>query len=117
MKNVFHILSLLIFISPAYGANETKPHAIYAFTVKGDGKQVANQRLSTFVPLEFLDGMRLDASGNICVGALDGFHVYNPKGKLTGKILLPKGTANLAFGGNDNNIRFICSHNPRGELN
>jgi gluconolactonase len=53
--------------------------------------------------------MRLDERGNIYVGALDGIHVINPQGKLIGKIVLPKQTANLTFGGEDNNILFICS--------
>ena len=55
--------------------------------------------------------MRLDASGNIYVGALNGVHVFNPAGKLIGKILMPKETANLTFGGKENNILFICSSN------
>jgi gluconolactonase len=53
--------------------------------------------------------MRLDTDGNLYVGALDGVHVYNPSGKLMGKILLPRQTSNLTFGGKDNNILFICS--------
>ena len=57
----------------------------------------------------FPDGMRLDKEGNIYVGAMDGVHVLNPQGKLIGKVLLPKQTANLTFGGKDNNVLFICS--------
>jgi len=53
--------------------------------------------------------MRLDNEGNIYVGAMDGVHVLNPQGKLIGKVLLPKQTANLTFGGKDNNVLFICS--------
>lgn len=88
---------------------EKYPHAIYAFDVSGDGKQLTNQRLFTVVSPGFPDGMRLDTKGNIYVGALDGIQVFNPKAKLIGKILLPKETANLSFGGKDNNILFICS--------
>lgn len=89
----------------------TKPHAIYAFDVSEDGKQVTNQRLFTIVRPGFPDGMRVDASGNIYVGALDGVQVFNPTGKLIGKIRMPKETANLTFGGKENNILFICSSN------
>jgi gluconolactonase len=53
--------------------------------------------------------MRLDSAGNIYVGALDGVQVMNPAGRLIGKIRMPKQTANLTFGGNSNNILFICS--------
>jgi gluconolactonase len=89
--------------------NEKYPHAIYAFDVTEDMKGVTHERLFTTVSPGFPDGMRLDASGNIYVGALDGVQVFNPKGKLIGKILMPKETANLTFGGKDNNILFICS--------
>jgi gluconolactonase len=37
--------------------------------------------------------------------------VINPKGKLIGKFLMAKQTANLSFGGADNNILFIGSSN------
>lgn len=90
---------------------EKKPHAIYAFDVSLDGKSVTNQRLFAEVSPGFPDGMRLDMHGNIYVGALDGVQVFNPKGQLIGKIRMPKETANLTFGGKDNNILFICSSN------
>lgn len=88
---------------------ERYPHAIYVYDVVGGGKRVANRRLFAEVKPGFPDGMRLDASGNIYVGALDGVQVFNPKGDLIGKILLPKETANLTFGSKDNNVLFICS--------
>jgi gluconolactonase len=84
------------------------PHAIYAYDVVG-GNKLENKRLFTVVSPGFPDGMRLDINGNIYVGALDGVQVFNPKGKLIGKILMPKETANLTFGGKDNNVLFICS--------
>lgn len=87
---------------------ENYPHAIYAYDVV-DGTQVKNKRLFAEVSPGFPDGMRLDIYGNIFVGALDGVQVFNPQGKLIGKILMPKETANLTFGGKDNNILFICS--------
>lgn len=88
---------------------EKYPHAIYAYDVNADGKSVSNQRLFTVVSPGFPDGMRLDSNGNIYVGALDGIQVFNPQGKLIGKLLMPKETANLTFGSKDNNVLFICS--------
>lgn len=85
------------------------PHAIYSYDVQGNGMKVDNKRLFTVVSPGFPDGMRLDSEGNLYVGALDGIQVFNPKGILIGKILMPKQTANLTFGGKDNNILFICS--------
>lgn len=90
---------------------EKYPHAIYAYDVASGGKKVENKRLFTVVTPGFPDGMRLDAAGNIYVGALDGVQVFDPKGVLIGKFLMPKETANLTFGGKDNNILFICSSN------
>jgi gluconolactonase len=86
-----------------------KPHTIYAFDVSKDGKTISNQRVFANVYPGFPDGMRLDSDGNVYSGALDGIHVFNPAGKMIGKIQLPKQTANLTFGGKDNNILFICS--------
>lgn len=88
---------------------ENYPHAIYAFDVIDN--KLSNKRLFATVSPGFPDGMRLDANGNIYVGALDGVQVFNPAGKLIGKIRMPKETANLTFGGKDNNVLFICSSN------
>jgi gluconolactonase len=85
------------------------PHQIYVYDVQPDGKTLANRRLFASVAPGFPDGMRLDRSGNVYVGALDGIHVLNPQGKLIGKFLMAKQTANLTFGGADNNILFIGS--------
>jgi gluconolactonase len=85
------------------------PHRIYVYDVSADGRQISNKRLFADVSPGFPDGMRLDEKGNVYVGALDGIHVLNPQGKLIGKILMPKQTANLSFGGRDNNILFIGS--------
>lgn len=85
------------------------PHAIYAFDVLEGGQKLTNKRVFAVVSPGFPDGMRLDKKGNIYVGALDGVQVFNPQGKLIGKILMPKETANLTFGGKDNNVLFICS--------
>ncbi len=85
------------------------PHIIYAFDVSEDGKKITNKRKFAEISPGFPDGMRLDAAGNVYVGALDGVHVLSPNAELLGKILLPKETANLTFGGLDNNVLFICS--------
>lgn len=84
------------------------PHAIFAYDVV-HGTKVTNKRLFAEVTPGFPDGMRLDIHGNIYVGALDGVQVFNSQGKLIGKIVMPKETANMTFGGKDNNILFICS--------
>ena len=85
------------------------PHRIYVYDVSADGKTLSNKRLFADVAPGFPDGMRLDEKGNVYVGTLEGIHVLNPKGQLIGKFLMAKQTANLSFGGVDNNILFIGS--------
>lgn len=85
------------------------PHRIYVYDVAVDGRSIGNKRLFAEVSPGFPDGMRLDERGNVYVGALDGIQVFNPDGKLIGKFLMAKETANLSFGGKENNILFIGS--------
>jgi len=87
------------------------PHRIYRYDVSRDGRSLENKSLYANVSPGFPDGMRLDEKGNVYVGTLEGIHVLNPQGKLIGKFLMAKQTANLAFGGVDNNILFITSSN------
>ena len=105
-RTLYVIDSAAIQAPRTYYANN--PHAIYAFYVVEQGARITNQRLFATVSPGFPDGMRLDSAGNIYVGALDGVHVINPSAMI-GKIRMPKETANLTFGGKDNNILFICS--------
>ena len=85
------------------------PHQIYVYDVQPDGRTLANKRLFAKISPGFPDGLRLDRDGNVYVGALDGIHVLNSRGKLIGKFLMAKQTANLSFGGAENNILFIGS--------
>ena len=60
------------------------------------------------------DGMRADKAGNIWVsssGVLGyaGVTVWNPAGKLIGRIRLPEGCANLCFGGPKRDTLFIAA--------
>ena len=45
------------------------------------------------------DGFRLDDAGRIWTSAGDGVHCYDPDGTLLGKVLVPEGVANVAWGG------------------
>jgi gluconolactonase len=60
------------------------------------------------------DGLRVDVDGNLWVGwgmgaeGLDGVAVFNPEGKLIGRIDLPERCANLCFGGRRRNRLFMC---------
>jgi gluconolactonase len=54
------------------------------------------------------DGIRVDARGNLWVGAGDGVHCLDGDGDLIGKIRVPEVVANLCFGGAQRNRLFIC---------
>ena len=72
------------------------------------GKRIANLRQFTDCVVDGIrcgpDGMRVDKAGNIwasSAGVLGyaGVTVWNPSGKLIGRIRLPEGCANVCFGG------------------
>ena len=81
------------------------PRKILAYDVKG-GRTLANRRvLIDAGPAGTPDGFRVDVDGNLWCGwgmgaeALDGVHVFNPDGRLIGRIELPERCANVCFGG------------------
>jgi gluconolactonase len=89
---------------------------IYAFDVQGT--KLANMRLFTDMMVDGVhcgpDGMRADVTGhlwcssNVVLG-YSGVLVFNPAGKLVGRIRLPEVCANVAFGGPKRNFLFMCA--------
>ncbi len=60
------------------------------------------------------DGMRADRAGNLWVGSnaplgYCGVTVWNPAGKLIGRIRLPEVCANLCFAGPKRDFLFMCA--------
>ncbi|MCE2575602.1 SMP-30/gluconolactonase/LRE family protein [Komagataeibacter sp. FNDCR2] len=60
------------------------------------------------------DGMRADIFGNLWCGAngplgLCGVVVYNPQGRMIGRLRLPRGVSNLTFGGPKRDVLFMCA--------
>ena len=81
------------------------PRKIHAYDVVG-GTALSNRRvLIDAEPKGAPDGFRVDVDGNLWCGwgmgeaGLDGVHVFNPDGRLIGRIDLPERCANLCFGG------------------
>lgn len=85
------------------------PRAVYSFDVADGGKKLVNKRVFTPISPGLPDGMRIDKDGNLYVCVGDGVHVFNPQGKLLGKIILPTVAANLTFGSENNDVLFICA--------
>ena len=92
------------------------PDASKVYLVRGGGLHVADVRGNKVANLKPFtdcmvdgihcgpDGMRADRAGNIWAGSAAplgyaGVTVWNPAGKLIGRIRLPEGCANLCFAG------------------
>ena len=91
------------------------PRKILAYDVKG-GKTLANRRVLVDAgPQGTPDGFRVDMDGNLWCGwgmgaeGLDGVHVFNPDGRLIGRIDLPERCANVCFGGLHRNRLFMAA--------
>ena len=91
------------------------PRRILAYDVR-NGTTLADRRvLIDAGPKGTPDGFRCDVDGNLWCGwgmgeaGLDGVHVFNPDGRLIGRIDLPERCANLCFGGLYRNRLFMAA--------
>jgi gluconolactonase len=66
----------------------------YRYTVQDDGT-FEDRKLFAHVTPGFPDGVHCDAKGNVYAGCGDGVQVWNPSGKLIGKIYLGETSANF----------------------
>ncbi|MGB7183578.1 MAG: SMP-30/gluconolactonase/LRE family protein [Burkholderiaceae bacterium] len=95
--------------------SRSTPRNILAYDIS-DGLTASNGRvLINAGPKGTPDGFRVDIHGNLWCGwgmgadGLDGVHVFNPDGKLIGRIDLPERCANLCFGGRHRNRLFMAA--------
>jgi gluconolactonase len=90
------------------------PRKILAYDIV-DGRKAVNRRVLIDAGPGTPDGFRVDVDGNLWCGwgmgeaGLDGVHVFNPDGKLIGRIDLPERCANLCFGGVHRNRLFMAA--------
>jgi gluconolactonase len=91
------------------------PRVIRVYDVVDDGRRLANPRpFVTAEPNGTPDGLRVDVDGNLWCGwgmgaeGLDGVSVFNPGGRIIGRIDLPERCANVCFGGWKRNRLFMC---------
>ena len=88
---------------------------IVAYDVVDGGRSLANRRVVIDCGPGTSDGMRCDVDGNLWCGwgmgspDLDGVVVFNPAGKLIGRIKLPERCANVCFGGRKRNRLFMAA--------
>ena len=109
----------LYVISTGKGPGDAGPggtRSIYAFDVQG--AKLANMRLFTDMMVDGVkcgpDGMRADVTGNLWCSSnaplgYAGVLVFNPAGKLIGRIRLPEVCANLCFGGPKRDRLFMAA--------
>jgi gluconolactonase len=91
------------------------PRVIRIYDVVNGGRALSGMRVLITAEKEGTpDGMRVDVDGNLWVGwgmgaeGLDGVRIFNPEGRLIGRIDLPERCANLCFGGRHRNRLFMC---------
>ncbi|HTP94262.1 MAG TPA: SMP-30/gluconolactonase/LRE family protein [Burkholderiales bacterium] len=91
------------------------PRKILALDVTKENTLKNSRTLIDAGPKGTPDGFRVDTDGNLWCGwgmgeaGLDGVHVFNPRGKLIGRIDLPERCANLCFGGLERNRLFMAA--------
>jgi gluconolactonase len=95
--------------------SRSQPRKILAYDV-GKDRSLSNRRVIVDAgPKGTPDGFRVDMDGNLWCGwgmgeaGLDGVHVFNPQGKLIGRIDLPERCANVCFGGTERNRLFMAA--------
>src|SRR3989475_2181 len=112
----------LYVISTGRGPGDTGPGGkrdMYVFDVGSDHK-LSNQKLFTDFMVDGVkcgpDGVRADVEGNLWVSSnagravgYSGVTVWNPEGKLIGRVRLPEVCGNLCFGGPKRNRLFMAA--------
>lgn len=91
-----------------YVADSGTPKHIRVFDVGADG-MLSNGKVFCALDKGAPDGIRCDADGRVWSSSGDGAQVFNPDGKLIGRILLPESAANLCFGGEDGKTLFLTA--------
>jgi len=101
--------------SRLYVVESGLPRMIHAFEVVDGGTKLTHKRKLIDPGEGTPDGFRVDVDGNLWCGwgmgqeGLDGVSVFNPDGKLIGRINLPERCANLCFGGTYRNRLFMAA--------
>jgi gluconolactonase len=91
------------------------PRAIHSFDVLEGGTRLGSRRRLIDAGDGTPDGIKCDVDGNLWCGwgmgqdGLDGVSVFNPDGKLIGRIDLPERCANICFGGTHRNRLFMAA--------
>jgi len=91
------------------------PRTIISYDVVGGVRLTGKRKVIDAGPKGTPDGFRVDVDGNLWCGwglgeeGLDGVHIFNPDGRLIGRIDLPERCANVCFGGTYRNRLFMAA--------
>lgn len=99
---------VLYVIDSGFSHGASGPRHIRAFDVR-HGRHLGTSRVLATCDNGIYDGLRIDALGNLWVGAGDGVRCLSPEGHLLGRIRLPETASNVEFGGARRNRLFICA--------
>lgn len=77
-----------------HGTDHERPASIYRYTVEKDGS-LTGRMLFAYTDAMIPDGIHVDTKGNVYGGCGDGVQVWNPSGRLIGKIFTGMLTANF----------------------
>ncbi|HQF40653.1 MAG TPA: SMP-30/gluconolactonase/LRE family protein, partial [Opitutaceae bacterium] len=90
---------------------------LMAYTLNADGTVAPGRVLFDAEPLRaqrgggLMDGLKVDARGNIWATGPGGVLILSPEGKHLGTILTGTSTANCCFGGADGSTLYITANN------
>ncbi|QTN30974.1 SMP-30/gluconolactonase/LRE family protein [Akkermansiaceae bacterium] len=97
-----------------YVANSHGPRKIIlAVSINADGGAAGQGVFFDAKELEgkgSMDGLKVDPSGNLWATGPGGLLVISPQGKLLGRVLTGKATANVSFGGKNSKTVFLTAH-------
>jgi gluconolactonase len=95
-------------VDSGFSHGSSGPRHVRAFDVS-QGKHLGRSRILATCGNGIFDGLRVDARGNLWLGAGDGVRCLSPDGDLLGLIRLPETASNIEFGGAKRNRLFICA--------
>lgn len=96
-----------------YVNNSAPDQRVVAFPIQKDGSLGPAQDVIRFTGEEgdgVPDGLKLDSRGNLWTTGPGGIRVITPQGQVLGQIKLPQIANNLAWGGPDGRMLYICAH-------
>lgn len=94
---------------------------ILRFPVHRDGSVGKSQVFVDMTPElpgpDALDGMKVDREGDLYVTAPDGVRIYSPDARHLGTIEVPREVHNLAWGGEDGRVLYMCASDRLYRMN